>query len=325
MRSPPSPHQPPAPEAPPAPAAPSPLSAPAGPARRYDLAAIDIDGTLVSHTGQIHPRDIQAIAAARAAGITVCLATGRALVECRSVIAALSQTDPVIVSGGAIVSDPQSGATLERFTMDLPVVHRIAEYLLSLGHPALLLKDPAATGYDYLVVTPSGPDALDPASRWWFNHMGVHHRFAPALHDDPHPEHTVRVGAYSANTPVDALAADLHERFSAEVMLQHFSGVMLPQDRRDMGIDSVHIVELFNPLADKAQALGRLASRMGIPMHRTIAIGDQTNDVSMLRAAGLGIAMGNAHPAVLAAASRTTSPVGGGVADALGNILAGIW
>lgn len=293
---------------------------------RYDILAVDIDGTLVDHTGKVHPRSIAAIAHARAAGMTVVLCTGRALIECRTVIAAIQQTDPVIVSGGSIVSDPVSGKTLERFSMERPLVDRITAHLLKHNHAALLLKDSHATGYDYTVISPRGPEALDPASRWWFDHMGVTCRFATSIDLDEHPEHTVRVGAYSANTPVDALATELHELFFTEVMLQHFTGVLLPQERRDQGIESVHIIELFNPLADKWQALSRLAQRMNIPLSRTAAIGDQTNDLTMIQNAGLGIAMANANPKVLAVAKKQVSRVEeGGVGEAIEMMLSGEW
>jgi hydroxymethylpyrimidine pyrophosphatase-like HAD family hydrolase len=294
--------------------------------RRYDILAVDIDGTLIDHNNRVHPRSVEAIARARQEGLKVVLCTGRALIECKSVIALINQTDPVIVSGGAVISEPVTGRTIERFTMPLGLVRRIADHLLSRRHPSLLLKDPDAAGFDYLVISPWGPEALDPASRWWFDHMGVRCRFAEKLEDDEHPEHTVRVGAYSANNPVAALATELQEMFHAEVMLQHFTGVLLPKERRDQGIESIHIVEVFNPLADKWQALSRLAATMGIPRERIAAIGDQTNDQTMIGNAGLGIAMANAHPSVAAVAGRTSlSAEDGGVGFAIDEILAGRW
>ena len=49
-----------------------------------------------------------------------------------------------------------------------------------------------------------------------------------------------------------------------------------------------------------------------------MALGDGTNDLSMIEAAGLGVAMSNAHPLVLAAAdSVTLSNDEDGVAEAI--------
>ena len=52
-----------------------------------------------------------------------------------------------------------------------------------------------------------------------------------------------------------------------------------------------------------------LAAHLGVPQEATLAIGDQENDLSMLAWAGLGLAMGNAAPVVLAAADAIVPSV----------------
>ncbi len=59
--------------------------------------------------------------------------------------------------------------------------------------------------------------------------------------------------------------------------------------------------------ANKGAALKRLAAHLGIDMSETMAVGDGLNDVTMIREAGLGIAMGNAEEAVLAIADDVTA------------------
>ena len=53
-------------------------------------------------------------------------------------------------------------------------------------------------------------------------------------------------------------------------------------------------------------ALGQLADVLGIPMEQTMSFGDGLNDLSMIRAAGIGVAMENAVDEVKAAADRVT-------------------
>ena len=294
--------------------------------RRVDLLAIDLDGTLVDHQGRISDRNVAAIARARAEGLHVTICTGRALIETRGVVERIGQVEPVIVSGGAMLASPVTQETLARFAMDRGLIGEVVGFLNGRGRPALILKDPHAAGFDYLVVGAKGPEELDAASRWWFHAMGVRAKYAARLDEDEHPEHSVRVGAYSANIPVNDLAEELRERFGAVAMLQHFNGVMLPAERKAIGIESVHIVELFDPRADKWLALERLAAHLKIPVERTAAIGDQTNDLSMITHAGLGIAMGNAHERVLAAADRVTKRCEeDGVAEAIERVLGGEW
>ncbi len=61
---------------------------------------------------------------------------------------------------------------------------------------------------------------------------------------------------------------------------------------------------------NKGEALLFLAGQAGVPIQDTIAIGDSENDLEMLEAAGLGIAMGNAGPGVKRAAGEVTLDVG---------------
>ena len=57
----------------------------------------------------------------------------------------------------------------------------------------------------------------------------------------------------------------------------------------------------------KGQGLIQLAKILDIPLAETMAIGDAENDLSMLEAAGLAIAMGNAVPEIIAIADFQTS------------------
>lgn len=296
------------------------------PAPRTKLIAVDLDGTLIDHTGKVCDDDLAALRRAREAGVVVTICTGRALVECTEIIRRLEQTDPVIVSGGALVACPQTGRTIERFTLRPELVAEVAAFLHARGRPMVILKDSHAAGYDYLAVSPDGPEKLDIASTWWFEHMKASVRHSESVHADPHPDDTIRVGAYQANRPIHDLAAEMKAAFAGVTAIQHFDGVLIPGDRSQLGVHSVHIVELFDPLACKGQALARLADDLDIPMEATAAIGDQTNDLSMIEAAGVGIAMGNAHAEVAKAADRHTKAVGqGGVAHAIEQLLSGAW
>lgn len=62
-------------------------------------------------------------------------------------------------------------------------------------------------------------------------------------------------------------------------------------------------VEVMGKGIDKGSALRFLSSHYGIPQEQIMAFGDYTNDLSLLSAAGCGIAMGNAVPALKAIAS----------------------
>jgi Cof subfamily protein (haloacid dehalogenase superfamily) len=77
-------------------------------------------------------------------------------------------------------------------------------------------------------------------------------------------------------------------------------------------------LELNIATAHKGNSLKRFAEHLGYTLDNCMALGDGTNDLSMIEAAGLGVAMSNAHPLVLAAADHVTvSNDEDGVAEAI--------
>lgn len=79
-----------------------------------------------------------------------------------------------------------------------------------------------------------------------------------------------------------------------------------------------YFIEIMPQNIDKARALEKLLSLLGVPQRQLAACGDGFNDISMIAYAGLGVAMANAVPAVQAAADAVTlSNDEDGVAEAV--------
>jgi len=77
-------------------------------------------------------------------------------------------------------------------------------------------------------------------------------------------------------------------------------------------------VEVIDPHVDKGEALRFVAGRLRIPLDETLAVGDAWNDVPLLEAAAIGVAMGSAPPELLARADAVVADVAhDGVAEAL--------
>jgi len=295
------------------------------PARKYDLLAIDLDGTLLCPQGAVSQANRDAIRDARRRGIAVTVCTGRGLAECKHITDQIDQTEPVIVAGGSIIADPISGRTLHKFAMDPALVGRVVHLLSSHGHAVLVLKDPRVAGHDYVVVSERGGEGIDPVTKWWFEKMHVPVRFVAALHEDEHPEHTVRVGVCGPKRLTDGVAAALREAFADEVTMQHFQAVVPRPDDGDPDGRTL-ILEVFSKAANKWSAIEWLAASRSIPHTRIAAIGNDINDVAMLERAALSIAMGNAIDEAKAASHRLTLDNStDGVAHAIERILQGEW
>jgi len=299
---------------------------------RYDLIAIDLDGTLLCPRGTISEANAAAIARAKKAGLRVTVCTGRGYNECKHYTREIGQTDPVIVAGGAILSDAATGRTIHRFPMRHELVGRLVQRLTSHGHAALVLKDPCGLqdsglekGHDYLIVSPAGESAIDPITRWWFEEHEIRFHVVPSLTHDEHPEHTVRVGVCGTRGRTQAAADELVRDFAEEVVFHHF-GAVVPGDNGRNPDDQVVILEAFDRSVNKWAAIQWMAQRYGIAPSRIAAIGNDVNDVVMLERSALGIAMENAIPEAKAAAKRhCRANDADGVAHAIDMILAGEW
>ncbi|MFI4896874.1 MAG: HAD hydrolase family protein [Phycisphaerales bacterium JB059] len=290
-----------------------------------DLIALDLDGTLLRPDGTVSPRSIEAIHAARDAGLDVIVCTGRGYVECRHVLGWIDQTDAVIVAGGSITACGRTGRTLDRVPMHPSLVSRVVEILHAHAQAAMVLKDPSAAGYDYLVLGGVEEHPVDPVTSWWFEELGVTARFARTLEDDEHPEQTVRVGLCTDEHAAAPISRALLAELPDSALLHDFPAVVGSKQGQDAP-RRVNIVEVFDGRASKWNAIERLASERGIDPSRVAAIGDEVNDVSMIRGAGLGVAMGNAVPSVAEVADRRTeSNAEEGVANAIRRVLSGEW
>jgi hydroxymethylpyrimidine pyrophosphatase-like HAD family hydrolase len=90
-------------------------------------------------------------------------------------------------------------------------------------------------------------------------------------------------------------------------MTSSFADARLGTQLLEMGGYEMAELTFFAPGASKGAALLALAERMGIPAAETFAIGDGLNDISMLKAAGVSVAMAGAPPSVRTAAQFVTS------------------
>lgn len=91
-------------------------------------------------------------------------------------------------------------------------------------------------------------------------------------------------------------------------ILEHLEPLFREEFKEDMNIfrSEPFFLEVVPKGVDKALSLAVLLKRLGLTREETVACGDGFNDLSMIRFAGLGVAMGNAQPIVKEAADFVT-------------------
>jgi 5-amino-6-(5-phospho-D-ribitylamino)uracil phosphatase len=255
------------------------------------MIAIDLDGTLLASDGSVPPKAKAAIHECLAAGLLVCFATGRNWTESKAILETVQHYSTAVFVSGAMVMDTQNQVTLHRTLMDPQLARDICLLLEDLGQSPLALQDTAkAGGVDYLVK--AGPPPNE-AERVWREVTQSVVQEVPSLATYPH-EHTIRVGLVAATDEIQQALAVLLETFGSRIV-SHCINVPA------YGVD---VLEVFDPAVNKWQGILHVARHHGVAEHEIVAIGDDVNDIPMLRNAGLGVAMGNARPEIQAAAHR---------------------
>lgn len=249
--------------------------------QRYRLIALDLDGTVLLPDGTVTPRVIASVRRAIDAGYRVSIATGRNYTESKAIVEQIGIRHECVFVGGATVVDPITGKSLRRTAMHPSIASEVSALFESLGHPVLALQDTAANGLDYLI---TGNLPLRPASANWFNVMRMELRYVPSLATFAH-EHTLRVGICCDAPEADRLMPLLHQHFGTRTMMHNL---------RVPGM-ACQVLEVFDPAVSKWEGVHFIAQRNHIAPAQTIAVGDDMNDLHMIRHSGLGVAMGNAR------------------------------
>jgi Cof subfamily protein (haloacid dehalogenase superfamily) len=258
--------------------------------KKYRLIAIDLDGTLLSPTGKVTPRAKAAVRKALDAGLLVCFATGRNWTESQTILDAIEHYATAVFVGGAMIVDTRQRVTLHRTMMEPALAAEVCASLESRGHAVLALQDTGEAGVDYLITANA---ELNDATRQWLEVTeSVVHR-VPKLGAYPH-EHTIRVGIVAEPDEIQQVLRELEGNFSERIICQNLA---VPSY-------GVEVLEIFDPAVNKWEGVLHVARQHEISPEQIIAIGDDLNDVAMIKNAGLGVAMGNAKAEVLAVAKR---------------------
>jgi HAD superfamily hydrolase (TIGR01484 family) len=273
------------------------------------LFAIDLDGTLLRADGTIDPRDFAAIRRAIDAGVVVTLATGRLVTGTLPTARALGLEHPIVCADGGILVSPRTGERLEQRPIPLHVAQRASRTLSARALAPFVLM------YDAVHCDERGREHAEYVGVWT-REVTVHPRLDEADAWRREGEVAFMVGIGARDCVEEALAA---------VDAEHGDVLESVRFRMNRSVTEWWVLLARPRGCSKGAALARLCQRLGIARERTAAVGDHFNDVPMFEFVARSFAMGQAVPAVRAAASdglRATIATGGGVAEALDQWLA---
>ena len=252
------------------------------------LIATDVDGTLLDDERSVSARTVRAISRAVAAGTGFVLVTGRP----PRWIPPITDTLPAglvrvcVCANGAVLYDAVDDTVLGAHTLTPDAVRAVAAAAGQLFPGCALGVERvgnSATGrIDEFLAEPGyvhawGDADVDPASR-----------------DELLTRPVTKMLIRSPELSSDQMLARLAPRVEGlcDLTFSHPGGLL----------------EAAAPGVTKATGLAEVAERAGIPAADVVAFGDMPNDREMLRWAGRGVAMGNAHPELISVADEVTAP-----------------
>lgn len=244
----------------------------------------DMDGTLLLNDSTVSAEMKKTLDRFTAAGHRLVLSSGRALDSILRVMKQEGLFYPgalVIANNGSLIHDCDSGSSLWERRVPLDVAAKIIGaadrrgiHIHTFTEHEIVCRQEDTELRDYRLRSPL-PVILTPD-------------LLSVLPEPPYKLHTIHLSDKAA---LEGLKAEVETLCAGEITAQ-FSN-----DR---------YLEFFHPEAGKGNALRQVCAYLHIPVEESVAAGDAPNDISMLQAAGTGVAMANAASEVKAAAGFIT-------------------
>ncbi len=256
----------------------------------YRLLAIDIDGTLVNSRHELTDRTRETLLDAKRAGVEIVLATGRRYSRVLPLVEPLEMNVPLVTASGALIKRASDHQTLFRAEFVAGALDRCLELVAAAGDEAVLYADTFDEGYEYYQCGTAAPEPL--LAEFFAKNAGCG-RVCRELMTQPPP------GIFAGFVIGDRRRMiDLRDS-----LLRHLPELLYVHVLRSPRYAGF-MCEIAPFGVSKWTGVYHLAEQWGIRPDEICAVGDDVNDIPMIQAAGLGVAMGNALDEVKAAADR---------------------
>ena len=247
--------------------------------KQYKIIACDLDGTLLNSKSQISKENLNAIDVLSQKGVHFVPTSGRTICEIPKVLLCNDKIRYIIGSNGAVVFDKQNKNKI------LTCIEK--EDILKIYDIILKYNPYISFRYNGKVFADANQQTVETLD--YYNVCGPHRECMKLA------ELKIDVGAFLTEIDfVEVFALFFHTNDDRDKC-----------QREIMGLGNLSTVkawdcnlEIFNKNTSKGTALEKLAKSLNVDICETIAVGDSENDISMLKTAGLGLAMGNSTESV---------------------------
>lgn len=239
---------------------------------KYKLLAIDMDGTLLNSNNEVSSRTRLALEKAKSKGVYVVLSTGRILKSAISYARILELKNPIIACNGAVVVD-ENEKIIHKRPIEMELVEKIAK--IAMERKIYYHFYDETKFYSYIKV--------DEILKFYSEGNGY-------FNIDIHIFDSISE-LKDKNTNIYKFLFvdnDKNKLNSFRKELESLGNVSISSSWNNN-------LEAMGLNVSKGTALEELCKKLNIDPKEVIAIGDSENDISMIRFAGLGVAMGNGN------------------------------
>ena len=244
------------------------------------LVVLDIDGTIAGDSNEVSDRVVDAVAAAKAKGVKVAIATGRMYQSAVRFHRTIQSDMPLAAYQGAMLKDPRNNQLYHHHHLPLGMAQTLLDHLETLPLEAIQVYVD-----DNLYIHDSNP-----LSDWYAERSRVNLNYLKELGPLLDVAPTKVLGMTQDTELIDELLESMRDRFSSEELYLTKS---LPT-----------FFEASHPGINKGIVVKFMAEELlGLQPQEVMVVGDSYNDVEMFDYAGTAVAMGNAESAVQARAN----------------------
>ena len=252
----------------------------------YKIVASDLDGTLLNSQGRVSEENWRAIEEMGKRGVHFVPATGRAFQEMPEELLESSLIRYYITSDGTSVYDKKTDTTHE-LAMPRALTNRVLDKLYQ--YPFCMMVHADTRSYVDAKTHNEADYKRCNMDREWIDFSFAMEEVLPDLKTFTYEHESIQ-----SLVPFFEDLADLRE---CQAYFERDPELIVAQSYP-------YNLEIFSSKAGKGNALMLLADILGVDHAATIAVGDSTNDYTMVKDAGLGLAMENAVPELKAVADE---------------------
>jgi Cof subfamily protein (haloacid dehalogenase superfamily) len=231
---------------------------------KFDMIALDVDGTLLNDQYELTPKTREAVTKASESGAVIVLCTGRGPANTLPILEELGLEGIVITHNGAAVVQSRDRSVLHEVTFEAEEIRSLAAYCRETG-----LHFDLHAPFDLYIETMTEP------VKAMYEKFMLKPVFVPDV--AAVDANKVKMSIFGPQEWLDVLEREWDQ-----------IGCGLRKIR-----SGLNFIDVQNPEATKGHALKELAKDLAIPQSRVLAVGNYYNDQEMIEWAGLGIAMAN--------------------------------